>query len=176
MEYLKSGVLRTLLLMSVCLVSSLFFVGCSGSKDEGGKTEEKQIALYDQNKEAIAYIDYEDTYDKESAIIYMYDGTPVAYIYEPGINGDADIYGFNGHFMGWYMNGVVYNNEYYAVGARHGILRGEINTNVTRAEKLKSVQKISPVMQARMVEPVRPVLKDVWSETSLSDFLLPSDD
>ncbi|MGE4347542.1 MAG: 4-fold beta flower protein [Flavobacteriaceae bacterium] len=159
------------LFLVASIMGSLFFVGCESEEEENDKIA-TQIALYDKNKESIAYIDYEDRDDKELATIYMYDGTPVAYLYESYINEGANIYGFNGLFMGWYINGVVYDREGYAVGAKQGILRIGINTNITRPERGKNAKKIKPVKHVRSVQPVCPLLKDNWSETSLSDFLL----
>ncbi len=147
------------------LVTFLFAALCSGCSSEddnkGNPQEELLIALYDKNKEAIAYIDYND-----DATIYTFEGEPVAYI-----ELEEQVYSFNGKFLGWYFNGVLYDKTYYAVGAKHGITRGGIHTVVTRAEKRKGVK------QEKLIKPVkgeatyvRPILKDSWSETSLIEF------
>lgn len=137
------------------------FAGCHHQENGEEAQEELQVVLYDKEKEAIAYIDYED-----GATIYLYEGEAVAYI-EAG----EQVYRFGGQFLGWYVDGVLYDQTYCAVGARHGIVRGSINTVVTRAEKNKSVKQVKPMKQAHSLVPERSaVLKDHWSETALKEF------
>jgi len=166
---MKADVIKKIFLI-VFVASTLFFVGCKS--DEEDDKIEAPVALYNKNKESIAYIDYEDEDDNDLGTIYMYDGTPVAYLYESDINEGSNIYSFNGVFMGWYVNGIVYDREGYAVGAKQGILRMEINTNITQPEPPKITKGIKPVKFPRSAQPVCPLLNYYWSETSLSDFFL----
>ena len=71
----------------------------------------QQISLYDSEGEARAYIDYD-----EEATIFMWDGTPVAFVEKDGR--DLCVFGFNGSFLGWYEDGVIYDKKGYAVGAK----------------------------------------------------------
>lgn len=157
---------------TTCIMRNLFFtffsiiILCAGcSKDSGGtdeiKPEEKQVTLYDKNKEAIAYIDYTD-----EATIYTFEGQPFAYI-----ESEELVYGFNGKLLGWYENGVLYDRTCYAVGAKHGIVRGGIYTVSTSPEKVKGVKKIKPVKHVEELNCVHSILKDSWSETTLKEFL-----
>ena len=66
----------------------------------------KKITLFDSKGEAIAYIDTSD-----ELTIYLWDGDPVAYLY------DYDhIYGFNGKHLGWFIDGIVWDNKGNVVG------------------------------------------------------------
>lgn len=138
---------------------------CTGCHDDSEDQDENsqddlQITLYDKNKEAIAYIDYSD-----EATIYTFEGEPVAYI-----ESKEQVYGFNGKLLGWYSEGVLYDNTCHAVGAKHGIARGGINTVVTRLEKIKGVKQEKPIKPVKGNDFASPVLLDSWSETSLTDF------
>lgn len=138
---------------------------CAGCQDDSEDHDENsqddlQIALYDKNKEAIAYIDYSD-----EATIYTFEGEPVAYI-----ESKEQVYGFNGKLLGWYSEGVLYDNTCHAVGAKHGIARGGINTVVTRLEKIKGVKQEKPIKPVKGNDFASPALLDSWSETSLTDF------
>lgn len=137
--------------------------GCNSDDngDDNKPQDELQITLYDENKEAIAYIDY-----KDEATIYTFEGEPVAYI-EP----KEQVYSFNGKLLGWYSGGVLYDNKtHHAVGAKHGIAKGGINTVVTHPEKIKGVKQIKPIKPVKGNDFTSPVLIDSWSETTLTDF------
>lgn len=136
--------------------------GCgSDSGDDDKKPgEELQVTLYDENKDAIAYIDYED-----ESVIYLFEGEPVAYI-EPG----GQVYGFNARLLGWYSDGVLYDKTCYAVGAKHGIVRGGINTVATHLERIKGIKQVKPEKPVKGDAFEPPVLKDSWSETTLTEF------
>lgn len=122
----------------------------------------QQISLFDKEREARAYIDY----DKD-ATVFMWDGTPVAYIEKKGKN--LCIFGFNGDFLGWYEDGVVYDKEGYVVGAKEG---ASSMMSHTKTERMKKMQKLP-----RMRKPVtsftttKPILKRQWSNTSLTELL-----
>lgn len=119
----------------------------------------QQISIYDSNGEARAYIDY----DKE-ATIFMWDGTPVAFIEKDG--NDLCVFGFNGSFLGWYEDGIMYDKKGSAVGAR----KGAVNM-ITKIEKIKGIQKITPMRPITPITPIQPIWKSSWSNTPLIEFL-----
>lgn len=119
----------------------------------------QQISLYDRGGEARAYIDYD-----EDATIFMWNGTPVAFIEKEG--SDLCIFGFKGNFLGWYEDGIIYNKEGYIVGAREDAVN-----IITKIEKIKSIQKITPIRPITPITPIQPILKSSWSNTSLTEFL-----
>lgn len=140
--------------------------GCSEKEDESGILKEPETSLYDKDKEAVAYIDNEDA-DKT---IYTWDGIPVAYF-----TSEKDVYRFDGSFLGWYVDGILYDIDGYAVAAIEGVVNGEIIMTALRIESVKGIKYIKPVKHVRSVKPADPVFRNNWSETILTDYLLPSD-
>lgn len=119
----------------------------------------QQTSLFDSEGEARAYIDYD-----EDATIFMWDGTPVAFLEKNG--SDICVFGFNGSFMGWYEDGIIYDKKGYAVGAREGA------TNMSlRSERSKSSQRSTPSRPSTPSTPSQPSWKSSWSSTSLTEFL-----
>jgi len=122
----------------------------------------QQVSLFDKEREARAYIDY----DKE-ATIFMWDGTPVAYIEKKGKN--LCIFGFDGDFLGWYENGVVYDKEGYFVGAKEG---ASSMIPHTKTERIKGIQKTIPTRRiVTSFTTTKPIFKRQWSNTSLTELL-----
>lgn len=119
----------------------------------------QQTSLFDSEGEARAYIDYD-----EDATIFMWDGTPVAFLEKEG--SEICVFGFNGSFMGWYEDGIIYDKKGYAVGARKGA------TNMSlRSERSKSSQRSTPSRPSTPSTPSQPSWKSSWSSTSLIEFL-----
>lgn len=120
----------------------------------------QQISLYDNDGEARAYIDF-----GEDATIFMWDGTPVAFLEKEG--DDICVLGFNGSFLGWYEDGIVYDKKGYIVGARKDKI-----SFFTGIEEIKGIQRITPIRSIiTQVTLVQPVLLSSWSTTSLTEFL-----
>lgn len=136
--------------------------GCSSDSSEPAIVDpgQGQVTLYDAGKESVAYIDYPD-----DATIYLFDGEPVAFI-----RSEELVFSFNGRFLGWYRDGVLYDRTTYAVGARHDIVRGAINTAVTFPDKMKGVKRPKPLKPNVEDAFARPVLYDSWSEQTLTAF------
>ena len=119
----------------------------------------QQTSLYNSQGEAMAYIDYD-----EDATIFMWNGNPVAFLEKDG--NDICVFGFNGSFMGWYEDGIIYDKRGYAVGARKGA------TNMSlRSERSKSSQRSIPSRPSTPSTPSQPSWKSSWSSSSLSEFL-----
>ena len=73
------------------------------------QTNNDEISIFDKSGNAQAYISKDLT-------IYLWSGEPVAYL-----NNSNDlwhVYGFNGKHLGWYINGIIYDNDGNAVGAQ----------------------------------------------------------
>jgi hypothetical protein len=62
-------------------------------------------ALYDGGGTAVAYIAVNDEFT-----IYSWGGQPVAYL-EAQDAGKFAVYGFNGHHLGWFYQGVIWDHE-----------------------------------------------------------------
>ena len=119
----------------------------------------QQESLYDNGGQARAYIDYD-----QDATIFMWDGTPVAYIEKVG--GDMCVFGFNRRFLGWYEDGIIYDKNGYVAGA----CKDAINM-LTMFERVKGVQKVVPVRPITSFAPFKPFWKNYWSSTSLTELL-----
>lgn len=131
-----------------------------------------ELSLYNKEKHPVAYINYED-----GQTIYLWDGTPVAYLVpfenEKSPDEDKKIYGFNGQHLGWYDSGVVWDINGNAVGARQGVVRGKnIDMSVVFVPEVKSVKHVRPVKKAKVAPTAEPAgWADYWGELSLTDFL-----
>lgn len=122
-----------------------------------------EITLFDKEKDAIAYIDY-----AEEKTIYLWNGTPVAYV-----KNETEIYCFNGRFLGWYVEGIVYDRKGYAVAAEENVVSGAIVMDTPNVEPVKDIKDMIPAKKTQEEVPATPNFETIWSETSLSDFFLP---
>jgi hypothetical protein len=98
--------------------------------------------LYDKSGKPLVYIS--DDIDKT---IYLWEGKPVCYIYED------KLYGFNGKHLGWFVNGILYDND----GLRIGYTKNTCPC-VTSVQSVKSVKSVKHVKSVRSVAHVKPVL------------------
>ncbi|WP_345953844.1 4-fold beta flower protein [Mucilaginibacter sp. PAMB04168] len=116
-----------------------------------------ETALFDKEGEAKAFI-------SEDSTIYLWDGAPVAYL------SDAynawHIYGFNGDHLGWYANGIIYNNDGDIVGAQ----KGAANL-ITLSEIGKGMKSMKPFPSLKKIAPGKPIFSSSWSKTPLEGFL-----
>jgi len=119
----------------------------------------QQVSLYDSDGDARAYIDFE-----EDATIILWDGTPVAFLENE--RSDISVFGFNGRFLGWFEDGIIYDKDGYAVGAREGAIN-----MMTKMERMKSMKKMTPIRPMTPMTPMKPMWKNSWSSTSLAEFL-----
>jgi len=118
--------------------------------------DREEITLFDSGGNAVAYIAVDRNFT-----IYLWSGNPVAYI------AGNNIYGLNGNHLGWYRDGIIRDQNGYAVGATKSAFSG-----VTRLEPVKGVKQIKPVKSIRQVAPVTPVFINSWSRNDLQSFLL----
>jgi len=117
----------------------------------------QEVALYNKDGKAIAYI---DTVDKDRTI-YLYSGEPVAIISE------TDVYGFNGKHLGWYEKGIVRDHD----GKRIGNTK-KAATGYTQYEPYKSYKRQKPYISHQSYPPYKPYFSNSWSEGSFEGFLL----
>ncbi|GHV04557.1 hypothetical protein FACS189485_10210 [Spirochaetia bacterium] len=110
----------------------------------------QESSLFDYDGNATAYI----ANDSENTI-YLWNGIPVAYVFFE--RDEYHIYGFNGQHLGWFDNGVVRDNNGYAIGATQ-----RAHPRVTLVEPVKSVKRVKPVASVRRVAPVKPVFSMSW--------------
>jgi hypothetical protein len=115
-----------------------------------------EITLFDSSGNAVAYI---DTADRDFTV-YLWSGRPVAYIVS------NHIYGFNGRHLGWFQNGIIRDNNGYAVGATRESL-----SRSTRSEPSKRSKRSKPSQRSRQSAPSQPSFRNSWSGTDLEAFL-----
>jgi hypothetical protein len=140
-----TGILLLLLLTSI------------SSSRASGQTGEP--ALFDQKGKPVAYID-----EKDGFTIYLWSGIPVAYMVSE--QKELHVYGFNGMHLGWFEQGIMYNNQGYIVGFIQDAL-----LMFTEAEPYKPIKKFAPVKLYRDVVPFKPVYRYSFSPMPLVDFL-----
>ena len=119
----------------------------------------QEVTLFDSDGSARAYIDY-----SQEATIFLWDGTPVAFLKNDGRN--MCVFGFNGNFLGWYEDGVIFDIKGNAVGARKGAV-----SMITKIEPIKGIQKITPIRPITSITPIKPIFSNRWSSSSLTELL-----
>jgi len=115
----------------------------------------REISLYDDTGEAVAYIDTDDEMN-----IYLWEGKPMAYLLE------QSVYGFNGKHLGWFKEGIIWDHEGYAVG----FIEGAVN-KLTKLERLKGLQELTPLKSLEELEPLEPLHQSKWARLPLKIFL-----
>jgi hypothetical protein len=125
----------------------------------------QQVNLYDDRGDVVAYIDYD-----EGRTIYMWDGTPVAFLARDGQ--DTGIFGFNRTFLGWYEEGVILDKEGYTVGSRKDALYQFYSEWLP----FKGFQQIAPIQPITPFTPLKPFPKNQWANISLGEFLRQGED
>lgn len=114
-------------------------------------------SLYDIEGNPVAYINYD-----RNGVIYMWNGTPVAYIHR-----NMTLYGFNGRHLGWYENGIVRDRNGRIAG--YNKLASPVSVKM---EPIKGMAKIPPIKQIPELPCLKPMYLSVISHEYLSQFLL----
>ena len=117
-------------------------------------TEAQETSLFDSEGEAVAYIDLSD-----DLTIYLWEGTPVAYLDE------EDIYGFNGKHLGWYSRGSIVDHDGDAACVekqRHPS---------PKYESYKSYKEYKPYKSYKEYAPYKPYETGRFSNLSCALFL-----
>tara|TARA_B100000579_G_C22334341_1_gene621995 strand:+ start:145 stop:570 length:426 start_codon:yes stop_codon:yes gene_type:complete len=120
----------------------------------------QEISLFNSEGDAVAYIDTND----EDNTIYLWDGTPVAYL-SPQSN-HYNVYGFNGNHLGWYEDGIVWDEDGDAIG----FIKGAVNV-YTKYESYKSYKKYKPYKSYKRYAPYKPYFSNSFSNESFILFL-----
>ncbi len=110
-----------------------------------------EVSLFDAGGNPVAYIA-----PAENMTLYLWDGTPVAYLDLQKSNG-PHVYGFNGKHLGWLASGIVWDHPGYATCALKEAMRS------TRYEPYKSYKKYKPYRAYPEYPPYRPFLTYTWS-------------
>jgi hypothetical protein len=115
-----------------------------------------EVSLFNKDGNAVAYIS-----DDHKNTIYLWDGYPVAYVYE-----DQQIYGINGRHLGWMIDQIIYNNNGERVGFTYNTCPVSPEKETTKPKKYPRADN-----QSRWQAPPFPKLTFQFSENDFSDFL-----
>lgn len=108
--------------------------------------------FYDRHGEAVAWYDDE----QQEPAIYLYDGTPVAWI------SDESIYGYSGRHFGWFIDGWVRDSRGQLVMFTTESIGGPARP--TRcARPARGARAARPARGARQARPARPARSLSWS-------------
>jgi hypothetical protein len=119
-----------------------------------------EFSLFDSSGRPSAYV-------AEGLTIYLWSGTPVAYLTEDELTDGFHVYGFNGKHLGWFISGIIRDHHGDAVGGLKEAFRSP-----TQGEPLKGVKQSKPMKSVAELPPVPPELSRARSEISLGAFLL----
>jgi hypothetical protein len=112
--------------------------------------------LYNVQGRAIAYV-YEGEY------IYLYDGTPAAFL------NDEHIYDFGGKYLGWMQDGWTFdrrgNRVFFTEDATGGPARP-----ARQARPARGARQARPARGARQARPAKPARSLSWSNMSDESF------
>ena len=112
-------------------------------------------SIFNKTGEAVAYIsnDYNQT-------IYLWDGYPVAYLYE-----DLHVFGINGKHLGWFSNGILYNH----LGERIGFTSSTCPVSIAK-EPVKPEKRPADQLRPKWSAPPFPKLSFNLANQELRDF------
>ncbi len=122
----------------------------------GGATAAGDVNLFNSGGKAAAYLD-----SSEGLTFYLWSGEPVAYL-----DGDS-VYGFNGKHLGWYRDGVVYDEGGDIVAAPPSALHAAVEV-----PPLRGLKGLKPLKGLKELKPLRPLFQLAWSQTPALAFFL----
>ncbi|HBH47746.1 MAG TPA: hypothetical protein DDX98_03865 [Bacteroidales bacterium] len=144
-----------------CFVFAVSLLSCTKDQEKDIPHVKEEITIYNKTGTAKAYCSYPT--DDES-IIYLWNGTPVAYL----MSGNNEIYGFNGKHIGWQHEGIYYN----LTGKRTGFEQDALPGVETLPEPAKEIKEVMPVKEIRQFPFAQHIYSVDWSEESIEDWLL----
>jgi sugar/nucleoside kinase (ribokinase family) len=114
-----------------------------------------ELTLYDTTGQPLAYIA-----DHGENSIYLWKGHAVAYIDR------ENLYGWNGKHLGWFVDGVLYDQKGLCVGSVRERCKRAVKAQPAKFAKFAKYAKY-----ARRAAPARPVLSSRESGEQLETFL-----
>ncbi|MDP2721159.1 MAG: hypothetical protein Q8O72_00260 [Bacteroidales bacterium] len=112
------------------------------------------MTFYNQNGNAVAYI------DDDNETIFLWDGTPVAYLDK------ENIYGFNGKHLGWFEDGIVWNHN----GEKNGFTKKSLPV-FSKFEPFKAFKKFKPFKSFKEFAPFKPFKSSALANLDCNSFL-----
>lgn len=112
------------------------------------------MTLFNNNGNAVAY------FDDDNETIFLWDGTPVAYL------DNENIYGFNGKHLGWFEDGIIWNHN----GEKGGFNKESLPV-FAKFEPFKEFKKFKPFKSFKEFAPFKPFKSNTISKMDFSEFL-----
>jgi hypothetical protein len=129
-----------------------------------GAAYAQPTTFYSNDGEATAYIDWHD-----DLTIYLWNGSPVAYLHEGRSPNHWHVYAFPGTFLGWYEAGVIWDQRGDGILARADVL-----TSPPQREPVRGIKGLKPIKGLRELAPLKPTYSYHFSSTSPGAFFLGS--
>lgn len=124
----------------------------AGLNGQVTEQSDDELSLFDRAGKAAAYVALDD-----ELTIYLWSGKPVAYL-EKDNEGSFHVYGFNGKHLGWFANGVIWDQDGNASCATKSVLR------ITQNEPFKAFKQFKPLKSFRKFAPFRPFLTNSFGD------------
>jgi len=115
------------------------------------------VTFYNSEGRAVAYL------DDNGESIYLYDGTPVAWL------SDDSIYSYSGRYLGWFQNGWVWDLSGHCVFFTDNA-SGGAGRPARQARPARGARGARPARGAREARPARPARSAAWSNLSDESF------
>ena len=109
--------------------------------------------FYNKTGQPICYLS-----GKDDETIFLFNGTPVAYIY------NKSVYSFKGKHLGWYENAWIYDKNGYCIFYTEHASGGPIKP-VKRIAPVKSITRVVPIKSVKSIPPVRPIKRLQWGDS-----------
>ena len=122
----------------------------------------QDTTLYDSSGNAAAYIAMND-----GMTIFLWAGTPVAYLRPRRSGTTYSVYGFNGNHLGWFDGSIMRDADGYAVG----FVRGARVSVLPRLEPLQGQKQLKPLQRLRSLEPLERLPRTTFARLPLEVFL-----
>lgn len=155
---LTLSAILVLLVASGCAKAGRVLQGVAVAAGGTSPADEGEITLLGSDGAAVAYI-------TQDLAIYLWDGTPAAYLH-PDASIGFHVYTFNGQHLGWYSRGVFRDRTGRAVGVTKELFGG-----MPHLEPLKGIKPLAPLKGLRALPPVPPLFGNGWSQVYLDDLL-----
>lgn len=128
-----------------------------------------EVTLYDSSGAASAYIVFSSsTVFSDTPTIYLWDGTPSAFLDRRSETDVFHVYSFGGEHLGWFEGGILWNHDGDAEGAVRTAISGPV-----QIEQIKSIKQIKPIRGIENIPPIKPLYTYRWSPMTLSGLLDP---
>jgi len=122
----------------------------------------QEVTLYDSSGNATAFVAMHD-----GMTIFLWGGTPVAYLHPRRTGTPYSVYGFNGAHLGWFDGSIMRDGE----GNIVGFTRGARVSVLPRLEPLKGLKQLKPLQQLRTLEPLERLPRSTFARLPIEVFL-----